>query len=411
MKNVHRFGILTSLVAAVLILSLISGTAWAQNPAGMNGDPHLMKFENTGQLFQQAKEQFENAVKHFNGRDAKSKANLIEKTQDYLEKAIDHTVSYLEVLKSRAENPANQGLFPFDVSSNIDAHVTELENLRAKVQQDNNITELRADNQKLKDIYAGIRLETRYDYQILLNNNIGKFIGNADNVTARLNAAIQKLNNESKDTSTLVAIEANFTNLMQEAATEQQNTTSLLATRTGFDASGNVTNNTDALAFLKQVDDSQRGTIKTLKEAARQLEEFVRDYRRLSGGNAGENSKEGHGKAFVMGTGTLTANGSGRAVIYGNVTVTLSGMNDTLIVFGNASVATDGGTNQTLGNGQANYQGFSTATVTGENIRVTVSGGNISLTATGTGAAVLNGNGTYSTESAFGVRGEWKKVS
>lgn len=408
MKNGHRFSILTSLVAAVFILSLLTGTAWAQKPTDLGGDQHLLKFENTGQLFEQAKGQFENALKQFNSkRDVKSMENLIEKAKDYLEKAIDHTVSYLEVLRSRAENPANQGIFSFNVSSNIDAHVAQLEALRTQVQQANNISELRTDNQQLKDIYAGIRLETRYDYDILLNNNIGKFIGKADNVTARLNATIQNLNNQSKDTSSLVAIRDNFTALMQQAATEQQNTTSLLATHTGFDSSGMVVNNTDAKAFLTQVDNSQRETVRTLKQAAAQLQKFVNQYRRLSGGNAGE----GHGRAIVMGTGTLTANGSGRAVIEGNVTVTLSGVNDTLLVYGNAAVTTDAGTNQTLGNGQVKYQGFTTATITGEKIRVAVSGDNISFTATGTGAAVLNGNGTYSTQNIFGVSGGWKKVS
>ncbi len=422
MKNGHRFSILTSsLVAAVLILSLISGTAWAQNPTGVGGDPHLLKFENTGQLFQQAKGQLENALKHLNARDPKSKANLIEKAQDYLEKAIDHTVSYLEVLKSRAENPANQGIFPFNVSSNIDAHVTELENLRAKVQQDNNLSELRADNQELKDIYAGIRLETRYDYEILLNNNIGKFIGKADNVTTRLNAAIQNLNNGSKDTSTLMAIEANFTNLMQEASAEQQTTASLLAAPAGFDATGKVTNNTEALAFLKQVDDSQRGTIKTLREAAKQLEEFVGDYRRLSGGSSqgqrGNQDKER--KILASGNSTLVASGRGNALIEGNVNVTLSGINGTLMVSNNANVITDG-TNQTLGNNRVQYQGFTYAIITpptadeNMNIRVAISGNNINLTATcnptaTTCTAVLNGQGTVNASGVgnLTVSGEW----
>ena len=423
MKNGQRFSILTSLIAALFILSMFSVAAVAQNPNGKeksaNQKPQMnvnqASFGNTAQLFDNAKTQFENALKQFNAKkDAASKQDLILKTQDYLEKAIDRIVLQLDVVKSRIENPGSQGVIPFNVSNNIDAHVAELEQLRTKVQQDNTTSELSADNIGLKKIYANISLENRYDYEILLDNRINTFISKSDNVTARLDAAIQNLNNKSKDTSALVAIRANFTNLMQEAKADQQNTDTLLSTHAGFAASGMVINNTDAKAFLKQVDDSQRGTIKILKDAARQLQEFVGDYRRLSGGNAvtgqpNNQVNERNRRTLVMGTGTLIANGSGRAVIEGNVTITLSGINDVLLASHNSAVTTDGGTNQTLGNGQVQYQGFNSATISGDNIRIAISGNNINLTATGTSAAVLNGNGTYSVENNFSVNGQWKK--
>ncbi len=414
MKNRHRFTILTSLVAVVFILSLFSGIAAAQKPDGNNGNHE--KFANTEKQFQSAKAQLDKALKQFNAKkDSKSKDELVLTTREYLETAINHTISYLDVLKSRAEKPENQGIIPFNVSTNADAHVAELEQLRTKVEQDNTTEEFRADNTELKNIYSGIRLETQYDFAILLDNTIGKFITKSDNVSARLNVEIQNRKSNGTDTSNLEAIAANFTNLMQEARAGQQKTEVLLATHTGFDNSGMVINNTDAQAFLKNVDDSQKGTIKTMRDASRLLQDFVKDYRKLSAGNATAGGKTANkengrgGKTLVKGTGTLVANGSGRAVIQGNVTVSLSGTNVTLTVSSNAAVTTDSGTNQTLGNGQVKYQGFNSATITGDNIRVGISGNNISLTATGTGAAVLNGNGTYTTENAFGVSGEWKK--
>jgi len=414
MKNSHRFTILTSLVAAVFILSLFSGIAAAQKPGENNGNQK--QFANTEKLFQNAKAQLDKAFKQFNAKkDSKSKADLVLKAQEYLETAINHTISYLDVLKSRAEKPENQGIIPFNVSTNIDAHIAELEQLRTKVEQDNTTEEFRADNTELKNIYSRIRLETQYDFAILLDNSIDTFITKSDNVSARLNTEIQNLKSNGTDTSNLEAIAANFTNLMQEARAGQQKTEVLLAAHTGFDNSGMVINNTDAQAFLKNVDDSQKQTIKTLRDASRLLQDFVGDFRKLSGGNAKTGGKQGNeengrgGKVLVKGTGTLAANGSGRAVIEGNVTVNLSGTNITLIVSSNAAVSTDSGTNQSLGNGQVKYQGFNSATITGDNIRVGISGNNISLNATGTGAAVLNGKGTYTTQNAFGVSGEWKK--
>lgn len=414
MKNRHRFTILTSLVAAVFILSLFSGITAAQKPNENNGNQK--QFTNTEQQFQNAKTQLDKALKQFNGKkDSKSKDQLVLTTRNYLEKAINHTISYLDVLKSRVEKPENQGIIPFNVSTNADAHVAELEQLRTKVEQDNTTKALSLDNTELKKIYSRMRLETQYDFAILLDNTINKFIAKSDNVSAKLNTEIQKLKSNGTDTSDLEAIAANFTNLMQEARAGQQKTEVLLAAHTGFDNSGMVINNTDAQAFLKNVDDSQKETIKTLRDASRLLQDFVKDFRKLSGGNAKGGGKPGNednergGKTLVKGTGTLAANGSGRAVIEGNVTVKLSGTNVTLTVSSNAAVITDSGTNQTLGNGQVKYQGFNSATITGDNIRVGISGNNISLNATGTGTAVLNGNGTYTIENAFGVSGEWKK--
>jgi hypothetical protein len=72
MKNRHRFTILTSLVAAVFILSLFSGIATAQKPGENNGNQE--KFANTEKQFQSAKAQLDKALKQFNAnKDSKSK--------------------------------------------------------------------------------------------------------------------------------------------------------------------------------------------------------------------------------------------------------------------------------------------------------------------------------------------------
>lgn len=414
MKNKKALNILTSLVAALFVLSLFAGVT-AANPGGKNENEYLKhkeKYENTGKLFEDAREQFEKALREFNAKkDSKSKEQLLLKTKEYLDKTIDHMVAYLEVLRSRAEKNEDKGILPFDVSKNIDAHVAELEQLRAKVQKANSIEELRADNKELKELFVKIRLETRYDFEILLNNRINKFIARADNVSARLDRAIQNLKSKGIDTSDLEKDAATFNSLIKEATADQQKTDALLATHSGFGSDGTVTNIKEAEAFLRQVDNSQRETIKKLRAASRQLLDFVRDYRRLSGGKAVPEGERGE-KIVVRGNGTLVANGSGRAVIEGNVTATLSGINGTLKV-SNANVVAVGGTNETLGNGQVNYHGFSSATITGmgENTRVEISGNNIDITATcaTTCTAVLHGNVTYSIES--GVSGNWSVSS
>ncbi|MFZ3059046.1 MAG: hypothetical protein WA102_04825 [Candidatus Methanoperedens sp.] len=406
MKNKNKFGILSSLITVMFILSLFSGIAAAQTPkeqyekATEKYEKTKEKYEDTRENFEKAKKDFEKANRQFReGKDNKSKEELIIRTRDYLEKAIDHTVSQLNVLKSRVNNSENKGILPFDASNNIDAHVAQLEQLKTKVEQANTTQEFKDSYQELKELYSNVRLETRYYYEIVLDNRIDNFITKADNVSAKIDTEIQKLKSQGKDTTKLEEMAASFNNLMKDAKDSQQKTSDLFASHNGFSSEGMVTDNKAAETFVKQADNSQKETVKKLKEASKKLLDFVKDFRKESGG-----------KVVVRGTGTLVANGSGRAVIEGNVTVTLSGINGTLKVSSNAEVITDGtGTKEVLGNGDIKYQGFGTATIKGDTIRIEISGNDISLTATGTGSAVLSGKGTYKTEKDFSASGEWKK--
>lgn len=406
MKTKNKFGILSSLIAVMFILSMFSGIAAAQTPkeqyekATEQYQKAQENYENTKQKFENARKDFERANRQFREiKDDKSKEELILKTRDYLEKAIYHAISQLNILKTRLDDPENKGILPFDASRNIDAHVAQLEQIRTNVQQASTTQEFKESYQQLKDLYSNIRLETRYYYAIVLNKRIDNFVTKADTVSAKIDTEIQKLKSEGKDTTKHEEMSSNFNNLMNDAKDSQQKTSDLFASHSGFSSDGMVTDNKAAEAFVKQVDNSQKETVKKLKEASKKLLDFVKDWRKESGG-----------KVVVRGTGTLVANGSGRAVIEGNVTVTLSGINGTLKVSSNADVVTDGtGTKEVLGNGDVEYQGFGQATIKGDGIRVEISGNDINLTASGTGSAVMSGKGTYKTEKDFSATGEWKK--
>ena len=66
MKNRYWFTIITSLVAAVFILSLFSGIAAAQKPGENNGNQE--KYANTERQFGDAKQQLDKALKQFNAK-------------------------------------------------------------------------------------------------------------------------------------------------------------------------------------------------------------------------------------------------------------------------------------------------------------------------------------------------------
>lgn len=347
MKHRKELNILTSLVAALFILSLFAGIAMAQTPeeqyekAKEQYQQHKERYEETKNKFEDAKEGFERASKQFkDAKDKKSKDELALKTREYIERTIEHAISNLEVLKSRMELPENKGIIPFDASANIDAHIAQLEQIKTKAQQASTTQEFKDVHKELKDLWVKIRLETRYYFEIILNNKIDTFITKADNVSARLDAAIQKAGAQ-KDVSELKKDAANYNEQVKKAKDSQQTTAGLLASHTGFASDGTVTNNKDAEALVRQVDKSQRETIKNLKAASKKVLDFVKDFRKLSGGKArvsekGELEAEGTATATTTVTATATPTVTTTATSTATVTATPTAM-ATATAGGNAS--------------------------------------------------------------------------
>ena len=404
MKNKHGLNALTSLIVAMFVLSLFSGIAAAETPRDnyqkLNGQYQILKdnYNDAKAKYQDAKGKYNEAKLKF--RSAKSNLSIDElkdKARSYLENAADYMISYLELLKNTVESSENNGVLPSGASANIDSHIAQLTDIKTKIQQTNTTKEMIDSARELQDTWIKIDLETRYYSKIIINHKIDLFILKADNASARMDTLIQKLKDQSKDTSKLEEDASSFDTIMNEAKQSHQSDINLFASHNGFDSDGKVTNIQDAKAFLEQAASSQKETLKKLKSATEPSGDFFREAQKLIGGKV------------VKGTGKLEANGTGRAIIKGNVTVTLSG-NATLIVSSNADVTTDGtGTKETLGNGDVKYQGFGSATITGENIKVDISSNEITLTAEGTGSAILRGKGTYSTEKEFDVSGDYQK--
>ncbi|SNQ61851.1 hypothetical protein [Candidatus Methanoperedens nitratireducens] len=316
MKNRQRLNILTSLVAAVFILSLFSGLAAAQTPKELfekDKEQYRIqkeRYENTQKKFEEAKKQFDEANEKLkNAKDTKSRGELTEKARNYVERAINHTIAQLGVLKSRIELSENKGVIPFDASKNIDAHIAELEQLRTKVQQATTFQELRDAHKELKDQWVKIRLETRYYLEILINHRVDEFITRAENVSTKLDTAIENAKAENKDVSRLQDDASRYKALVAEAKAIQQRADTLLANHSGFASDGTVTDNKAAAEFLRQGDNLERDAIKKMKSASKELLDFVRDYRKL------------FGKARVNEKGELEAGGSATATPVATSTV------------------------------------------------------------------------------------------
>lgn len=309
MTDRKRLNIITPLIAAMFILSLFTGLAAAQSPEEQFEKDkeqyrvHKEKYENTQKKFNEAKELFEKTNARLKDtKDTRSRDELKERTRDYIERAIDHTIAYLQVLKSRVELSENRGAVPFDASKTIDAHIAQLEQLKSKVQKATTVAELRDAHKELKDMWIKIRLETRYYLELILDHRLDQFIIKADNVSVKLDSATERLKAQNKDVNVLQGDTAEYRAKLAEAKDAQQQTDSLLISHSGFAADGTVTDNKAAAETVRLIDKSQKDTIKKLKSTSKQLLDFVRDFRKLSGG-----------KASIGGSGELETNNSAGA--------------------------------------------------------------------------------------------------
>lgn len=324
MKPKRIFRIFTPLILALFILSLFSGTVAAQAPARLQDVKEDVreqsekikeqykidkeKYDNTKQKFEDARKLFEDANQRLkNARNNKSgnlSAEVIEKAREYILRAIDHTENQLQVMKDRLDNSENKGIRAQDAEKIIDAHMAQLEQLKEKVGQATTIQEIRDIHKELAGIVAKINLETRYFLGMVLNNRIDNFISRAENVSDKVDAAIEKLEAEGKDATELKAKAEDFKNSINEAKDLQAETIALFGTHSGFADDGTVTVEKDARDFLKQANELQRDTIKKLKEGSRHLIEFGKDFRKL--GKVRMNEK---GDLEVNGGATTTLSG------------------------------------------------------------------------------------------------------
>jgi len=308
MKYTNR--ILASLVAAVFILSLFSGVVAAiQTPAEQyNKDNeqnqsqeqnqlqeqnrlqeqyrlHKEKYDNTKKKFEEARKIFENARERLrNANDNRSREELKIKTKDYLIRAIDQTISHLEILKYRVELRENRGIIEFDASGNIEAHITQLEEMKVKVEQAETARDFTTIHSELKDLWVKIRLETRYYVGIILNYRSNAFLSKVDNVSVKMDEAITRLENEGIDTTKLKEEAAKFDRIVADAKQNQQKTDELFDVHDGFSSGGTVSDANAAREFIRQGDGMQRDTVKKLKDAASQLKNFVNEFRKLARG-------------------------------------------------------------------------------------------------------------------------------
>jgi hypothetical protein len=145
---------------------------------------------------------------------------------------------------------------------------------------------------------------------IVLNNRIDNFLLKADNVSTRLDSAIDKLKARGNDTNNLEREVADFKDAVEKAKESRTKIKELYTNHNGFANEGTISSERNANKFLEKGNKLQRETIKDLRNAGNLVIKFVKDLRKL-----------------VVGAGvtkTLTAGGATTTLTVGGATTTLT---------------------------------------------------------------------------------------
>lgn len=401
-KNMHPTVAVS--LAAMLLLSVFSGVVAAPAVSPMKEDYKALKdrYNEYKNRYDKATGTYQDAVAKYQREKSKSNEDeLRNRTREVLLRAIDAMIAHIEVLKIRAVEAEANGTIPFKASENFAGYITELEAKKTDVQNAQTRADFVTAIKSIKEIWTKVNLEVKYAAGYVITTKIGDTLTKADNLAARLEEEIAKQKAAGRDVSRLEEKLNEFKEWIAEARTSYDSAKSAYASPTGFDSNGKVTDVTQAVAFLKDINGYLRDALKDIKKAFSTLKDLYREVVRHRAG-----------LVVLKGTGNLTAEGNGRVLLTGNITVSVESIKNSKMRVSNNTVVTTTGANVTrevLGNGDVKYTGFDTATATGTNIKVVLSGNSIKLTAEGTGIAVLKGKGTYSVVKE--ASGEWSEAA
>lgn len=307
--------------------------------------------------------------------------NALESWKNHLLAADQRLVAYLEALKAYAEGePTLDETERQEIISEVDGYISWLEQKQPEIEAATTRQELQDITKTVREEWNEIRPATRRIIGQMMNSKVLWVINKAENVSAKAEDAIEKLDATGEDTTELESLLADF-NAKLDLAREKHDAAS--AKYAESRSAG------EADSLLREADALVREANGYLKEAYTTLKQLVKEIR-----------ESASGKVRVRGTGKLWANGDGEATVSGNATVELTGEDGELELHdkGGDMIETVTGFGDRRVTGQIiRYTGSGSATVSGSDIVVKIEASNVDLYAEGTGKAKLKGTGTYKT--------------
>jgi hypothetical protein len=152
-------------------------------------------------LFVEAKQKIKDTCVEPDSDECKAaEREAIAKAKEFLSNSIDITIEHLNQVKAKVEESDSLEEERVDeIVADIDAKVSELEDLRDEVDTADTKEEVKAAAQKLNSIWKEARHKARAFAAHLLNSKVSVIIKKSERLEERLECALEQMSDEEKD--------------------------------------------------------------------------------------------------------------------------------------------------------------------------------------------------------------------
>lgn len=125
-------------------------------------------------------------------------------------------------------------------------------------------------NERIEQVWA--RLKNAYERQ-------GQFLDRADEMTAKIQDLLDRMNENGKDTTSLQAVLDTYKDALKDAHPVYESAKGVINSHKGFDADGKVTDREQAIETLKELGAKMKEIRQSVVEPGKALREAIKAYR------------------------------------------------------------------------------------------------------------------------------------
>lgn len=346
-------------------------------------------YNNAKTIYQKAKNDYATAKSSYlNAKNAYQKAknqenldSLLTAAKDYLTRAIDTSIKYLETLKSQVESLTGiEEATKTNILNEINADLDWLSAKKTEVTSAQDKDDLIAIMETVKNYWNDIKVKVKKNVGEVLASRINIVLVKLEAAGDKVQENINKLKENGQDAADLESLLAKYNEHLTNAKADWEQA------KNKFNA---ITTLADADTLFSQGKEYLKSANRNIRYAYNQLQDIKTALK----------SKKLN-KVDLGGTGSLHAEGKGIAELDGKGSVIAStdsaGTVTVVDLDGDVKVDVEGtGQVETIDEQTKQYSGYGKIIVNGTDINVNVQGSALSIDAAGTGTASMFGEGTY----------------
>lgn len=374
---------------ALSALELKPVNVQTSSAAATAADTVNRNYNNAKTIYQKAKNDYQTArSSYLNAKSAYQKAktqenldSLLDAAKDYLTRAIDTSIKYLESLKAQVEGltgieEAVKTNMLNEINTDLDwlsVKKTEVANAQDK---DDLITIVEA----VRNYWNDIKVKVKKNVGEVLAAKTSKVIANLETAGNKVQENINKLKENGQDTAALESLLAKYNEHLTNAKADWEQAKNKFNAITTLEDANTLFR--EGTTYLEAAHRDARYAYNQLQDIKTELK--VKRLYKVDLGGTGSVRAEGKGTAELDGKGSVIASTDAA----GTVTV--------VDRKGDVKVDTEGaGKVETIDERTKRYSGYGKIIVNGTDINVKVQGSALTMDAAGTGTASMVGEGTY----------------